>query len=116
MFPQAVATTAALLVFSLVTKVLLETPDASGAHALELLHQAAHWREVAAQDSDPALRLQHAATASTLLNAARTLARDAELERGCGVNVPRLARKLEAAVADARQSITKVAAAATSSS
>ena len=105
MFSQAVATTSALLLFSLTTKLLLETPDLTAAHALELLHQATHWREVAAQDADPALRLQHAATASTLLHAARTFARDAELERGSGVNVSRLARKLEAAVAEARQSV-----------
>lgn len=104
MFAQAVATTSTLFLVSLVTKLLLEGPDAQGEHGRELLRQATHWRDVAGQDADPLLRLQHAAVASALLQAARTVARDADLERASGINVPRLARFLETRVRDARQS------------
>ena len=89
---QALATTSLLLLGSLVTKLLLEGTGTTADAAQELLRQALHWRDVASQDADPTLRLQHAATASTLVKAARTLARDTDLERILGMDVPRLAR------------------------
>lgn len=105
LFAQAVSTTGALFVLSIVTKLLLENRGEASESAHELLRQALHWREVSAQDADDALRLQHASTAAALLQAARTVARDADLERAAGVDVPRLARSLEARVSDARQSL-----------
>ena len=105
MLAQAASTTAVLLLLSLLTKLLFEAHEGVGSHARELLRQALHWRDVAAQDADGALRLQHAATASALLQAARTLLRDVELERASGVDVPRLARSLETLVAEARQTV-----------
>lgn len=103
LFAQAVATTTVLIAASLVSKLLLEGNEGPAGYAQELLRQALHWRDVATQDADAALRLQHATAASTLLQAARTITRDADLERATGMDVPRLARSMEAAVADARQ-------------
>jgi hypothetical protein len=106
MLAHAAATTAVLGAASVASK-LFETQEVSAAStrraAEELLHQSLHWRDVALQDADPALRLQHAAAAATLLQAARTVACDADLERASGMDVARLARALEANVADARQ-------------
>lgn len=103
LFAQAVATTTVLFVAALLSKLLLEGNETTAGYAQELMRQALHWRDVATQDSDPALRLQHATAASTLLQAARTITRDADLERATGVDVPRLARSLETRVTDARQ-------------
>lgn len=108
MLAQAVSTTAILLGVSLLSKLLLETHVPVGGHAHELLRQAVHWRDVALQDADPATRLQHLATAAALLQAARTIARDADLERASGVDVPRLARSLETQVVDVRQILQPV--------
>jgi hypothetical protein len=103
MLAHAMTTTAALVVLSLVSKVLLESHESTAA-ALELLRQATHWRDVAAQEADVALQLQHAATAAALLTAARTVVRDVDLERASGTDVPRLARSLTRQLARARQS------------
>lgn len=102
MLTQAVSTTAALFLAAVLSKILLDSHDAGG-HASELMRQALHWRDVSVQDSDPVLRLQHAATAAALLSAARGLCGDADLERASGMDVPRLARSLETAVVNARQ-------------
>jgi hypothetical protein len=113
LFAQAAFGTAALFTFSLVSKLLLETPgEGVSGSAHELLRQAIHWRDVAAQDADDAMRLQHASTAAALLQAARTIARDSDLELVAGVDVPRLARSLQARVTDARQNVQAEAPAA----
>jgi hypothetical protein len=103
MLTHALTTTGALMVVSLVSKVLLESHESTAA-ALELLRQASHWRDAAAQEADVALKVQHAATAAALLTAARTVVRDVDLERASGTDVPRLARSLTRELARARQS------------
>lgn len=100
---HTLATTTALLVLSLVSKLLVAPAD--DAHGPELLRQALHWRDVARQDASAALRLQHGATAAAYLQCARVVARDDELERAVGLSVPQLHRALEQAVTEARQSV-----------
>lgn len=104
MIVQAAATTSALVALCVFARLLHDERHAeSPAHAL--VQQALHWREVAAQDGDAALRLQHATTAATLLQAARAVAQDDALERASGMDVPKLARALDADMADARAAL-----------
>ena len=105
---HAVTVTGLLLAGSLMCKLLGEDADAHHTPAAELFRQALHWREIATQDNDSALRLQHAASASAMLQAARTLLRDADLERATGMDVSRLARTLDAQLAEARQSVRPI--------
>lgn len=113
MLQHALTVTAVLVLVSLFSKLLADEHHAGG-RTVELLQQALHMRDVATQDADPALRLQHAASAVAFLQAARTMARDADLERESGVDVPRLARSLEARVMEARQSVRPPSAYASS--
>lgn len=103
MFAQAVSTTTVLFLVSLLSKLLYEPAHEGAVHAHELLRQAVYLRDVAAQDADSTLKLQHAAAAAATLQAARTIARDTDLERASGFDVPRLARSLDALVAEARR-------------
>ena len=107
MWTHAVATTAVLTMAVLLSKAAGEVgrAPAHADRAAELLWQALHWRDVAAQDGDAALRLQHLAAASATLHAARTLARDADLERASSIDVSRLARTLEEHLRDARAAV-----------
>jgi hypothetical protein len=105
MFAQAVSTTTVLLVVSLLSKLLYEPSHEGASVSHELLRQAVHLRDVALQDADGTLKLQHAAAAAATLQAARTLARDADLERASGLDVSRLARSLDGHVADARRAL-----------
>lgn len=102
---QAVSTTVVLLATALFSKLLLDVNEPTASAARELLTQALHRRAMAAQATDPALRLQYAAGAATLLQAARTVLRDEELERATGRDVTRLARSLEHQVSEARQTL-----------
>lgn len=100
----AALVTAALVVGSLVARGAAD-PDAPRLDAAaDLAHRAVQWRATAEEDVDPLARLQHAAAALAYLQSARALARDDALERALGVDVSRLARRMERAVAAARQS------------
>ena len=83
-----------------------ETSGASTRAAGELFRQSLHWRDVSAQDGEPTMRLQHAAMAAAFLQAARAVARDAELERAAGVSVSRTARSLDDKLYAAREACT----------
>lgn len=108
MLSQAIATTTVLLVVSLVTKLAFESGDASGdSGGGELVRQAVHFRTLATQDADAALRLQHLAMALAYIDAARALHRDETLERSSGRDVARLARHLERQVAEARKALAR---------
>ena len=107
MLSQAVATTTVLLVVSLVTKLAFESGDAPGDGGGELVRQAVHFRTLATQDADAALRLQHLAMALAYVDAARALHRDETLERSSGRDVARLARHLERQVAEARKALAR---------
>lgn len=109
MLAHAVCTSGILAVASVVSKAVTD-PSERASGAVELLRQALHWQDVAVQDSDPALRLQHATRAQAMLDAARIVMTDIELERSSGVHVQRTARELDALSSDARQSVTKRAA------
>ena len=103
MFAQAVSTTTVLFLVALLSKLLYEPGHETASHAHELLRQAVHLRDVAQQDTEPTLKLQHAAAAAATLQAARTIARDTDLERASGLDVPRLARSLDTLVTEARR-------------
>lgn len=110
MLAQAASTTAVLFLASLLCKLCYEGAESSPSSAAELLREALHWRDVAAQDTDPAMRLQHAASAAAMLNAARMVAKDVVLERASQLDVPKLAKTLESDVAEARKAVpSKVA-------
>lgn len=104
MLAHAASTTAVLFCVALATKLLTE-PQAGGVGGGELVRQSLHWRDVAAQDADTRLKLQHATYAAALLHAARTVSSDILLEQAVGIDIPRLARKLETKVAEARDAI-----------
>lgn len=103
MLLQIGTTTFLLAAAALVSKFAAEPGLGGSSIALELMRACLHWRDLAQQDTDAVLRLQHAATAAAYLQASRRAARDADLERACGLDVARLEEKLEAAVADARE-------------
>lgn len=100
---QAGATTGLLFAASLISKIVFDPHADASRSAYELLRQALHARDLAAQDADATLRLQHSTQAATLMQAARTLARDVDLERLSGIDVSRLSRSLETRVMEARQ-------------
>lgn len=100
MLALATVTTAGLLLLAVASKVVMD--DVPTDHAPELLRQAIHWRDVSVQDTDPVVRLQHTAMASALVQASRALARDSDLERAVGIDVPRLGRSLETRMQQAR--------------
>lgn len=103
MLQQALFVSSGVLVVSLVTR-LFGDPDASSAEQSgDLIQMALHWRDVAAQDTDAALRLQHASTAAAYVHAARALTRDDALDRTVGLDVARLARHMDKRVVEARQ-------------
>ena len=110
MLAQAVSTSLVLLLGSLLAKLLVDTHDTTsvGGNAHSLLRQALHWRDVAAQDVDPIMQLQHAASGAAFLHAARTISKDSELERIAGVDVSKLARGLEKRMTTARQNVQAV--------
>lgn len=102
---RATLATVALAAVSLVARSWTDPDAAVVDAAADLVRRAAQWRDATAQDTDPALRLQHAATALAYIHAARALAHDASLERRTGVSVARLTRSAERAVVRARQSV-----------
>ena len=105
MLGQATSTTAILVVVSVIAKVIYEDARATSsttAAATELLHRALQWREYATQDRHAGLRLQHAAMAVAMLEAARSIAKERDLERATGMDVSRLSRSLDAQMNDAR--------------
>ena len=106
MIAQAASTTGVLLLIALISKVMYEdaraTSSTTGA-AVELLQRAIQWREYATQDGNASLRLQHAAMAAAMLEAARSIARERDLERAAGIDVSRLARSMDAQLTEARE-------------
>ena len=105
MIAQAASTTGILLLTAVMAKVMYEDARASSSTtnaAVEFLQRAIQWREYATQDGHAGLRLQHAAMAVAMLDAARGLARERDLERAAGIDVSRLARSLETQLSEAR--------------
>lgn len=105
MIAQAASTTGVLLLVAVMAKVMYEDARSSSSTtsaAVEFLQRAIQWREYATQDGHAGLRLQHAAMAVAMLDAARVLARERDLERASGMDVSRLARSFEAQLMEAR--------------
>ena len=105
MIAQAASTTGVLLLVALISKVMYEDARATSSTtsaAVELLQRAIQWREYATQDGNASLRLQHAAMAAAMLEAARSIARERDLERAAGIDVSRLARSMDAQLNEAR--------------
>ena len=113
MITQAASTTGVLLLAAVLAKVMYEDARASSSTtnaAVEFLQRAIQWREYSTQDGHAGLRLQHAAMAVAMLEAARSLARERDLERAAGLDVSRLARSLEAQLIEARQLVSSTKA------
>lgn len=91
-----------LLFVSLLGKLLAQPVASELSKSQELLRLCLHWRDIASQDTNVVLRLQHATMASTFLNAACVLSTNAELERASGMDVGNLAKTLEQMIADTR--------------
>lgn len=73
----------ALLVLALVST--LSRPPALPLEVQELVHSAAQYHEMAKQDADPAIALQHSTQALVTLQLARRLASDDTLMHACHV-------------------------------
>ena len=103
MISSVISTTSMLVFASLGSKLLLSQPVSNSASkAYELLRNCLQWKDMAYQDTDIVLRLQHASTAAAFLQAARIMARDAELERASGIDINNLAIGLEKTTTEAR--------------
>lgn len=105
MLVPAIGVTTLLVIASLTTRFAQDPEGRDHAAAADLAYKAMQWRETAAQDTEPTLRLQHAAYAMGYMHAARSLVRDDVLERRLGMNVSRLTRTIERHVMDARQTL-----------
>ena len=112
MLATAVGVTGVLVAASLLTRVAHDPEEGALDAAADLVYKATQWRETAVQDTDPALRLQHAAFAMAYMHAARSIARDAALERRTGMNVARAGRAMDRRVLEARQNLRPDAASA----
>lgn len=77
-----------------------------GVQGAHLLREAMHLRTLAQQDSDPAVKLFHYAQASAYVQAARSMARDAELEQSAGLDVTRLTRALDHQILRLREQLS----------
>ena len=73
--------------------------------SVQLVHRATHWYNVAVHDSCPLMTLQHYGMAMSMLDAARSLVSDYELQRKTGINIARYARKVEQKARKTRQSV-----------
>lgn len=104
MLTQAMTTTSMLVMASLLSKLVATSQTASADHSksYELLRSCIHWRDLAQQDTDLVLRLQHAATAAALLQSSRMLARDVDLERASGMDISNLVQSLDQTVSESR--------------
>ena len=104
MFAHSVYTTGLLALGSVVAKALLDTREDVSV-ARELLSQAVHWQDVSLQDTDAVLRIQHSTRALAMLDAARIVASDRDLERCSGIQVSRMAKELERTLGELRHQI-----------
>lgn len=107
MLSHCVAVVVGLLSVSLLSKLLFEHPGKSTEDQIQtLVQEALHWRDVAASEvADPPLHLTYLVTASTYLQATRTLADDVSIERAVGLDVAKLNDALERDAARVRQSV-----------
>ena len=100
---HAITSTVLLVVLALTSRMLVLEPISPDAlKAQELLRQCLHWRDLAMQDTDAVLRLQHATTAHAYLQSARYVSTDVHLERSSGMDIQRLAHSVEDMLGDAR--------------
>ena len=102
MLTHCLAVTTGLIVVSILSKVLFENNVTAEQQIRMLVDQSLHWRDVATNDKNPVVKLEHFVTASTFLNAARSIANDVEVERASGIDVARLAQELEREVVACR--------------
>ena len=95
--------TAGVLCASVAAKVM-ETPDATASNiSTDLAQQALYWKDIACNDENLVIRLQHYITSATLLQVARSLSSDQELERVSGVDVAKVSRSVDNRIAKTRQ-------------
>lgn len=103
---HSLKTIAMLVTGGLVAASVLSRGSAAGdADALDAacgaVEKALDWKRVAEQDYDPAVRVGNLSLATGYLSVARQMATDGDLERRTSTQVRKLARKIEAARAQA---------------
>lgn len=93
---NAIIVTLFLLVLTILSKVLNDTPYSSNTQSgVDLLNKSLKWRKIAAQDSQPFLKLQHLIFSSAYISAARQIAKDSELEKIMGIDLLKLRKSNE---------------------
>lgn len=102
MLTHCLVVTVGLIVVSVLSKVIFDGGVTTEHQSRMLVEQAVHWRDVAKNDVDDIVKLEHYVTASTFLSAARSIANDVVVERASGVDVVRLANELEKGVVASR--------------
>ena len=103
---HAVSVVLVFLVLSVLNRIMMDGSLRNNVkHASDLLQRTMHWSEMATQDREAAVRLQHSAMAMAYLDAARSMSRDDELERACGVDVDRLAKTVDDMVTESRRTL-----------
>lgn len=88
---------------------------ASDSRVQEVLRLCLHWRDVAHNTDDLVLKMQHVATSLAMLNAARCMTSDRDLEQLYAIDVTRLMRSLESLMTKTRQSVAASVTQTTSS-
>ena len=103
MITQAIFSTASLGFIAIVSRMLTENSvtDEHGA-GMQLMYESLHWRDVALQDTDAIVRLQHSAMALAYLQGARSTTRDIVLERSLGMDINKFSKSVNSLVYEAR--------------
>ena len=107
MYANVGAVSGVLLGASLLSKVAADPSPRSllTSHASSLVARARTHLAFADEATSPVVRLENLVRASALLEAARGLASDADVESEVGTSVPRLLARLERRSAEARSQI-----------
>ena len=93
---NAIIVSMALLVLTLLSKVLNDSPQSMNTQAgVELINHALKWRRISAQDSQPFMKIQHLIFAVAYINAARQIAKDSDLEKVSGLDLRKLRKLLD---------------------
>ena len=92
--PWKVSVVAISVILLLLLLSMLFKPQPYSSNLKELVRQSAQLYEMARQDKDPAIALQHASESIAILSVVRHLAADSVIEHASGVKVSELAALL----------------------
>ena len=103
---NAVIVTIILLVLIILSKVLNDPSSASNTQsAVELVQQGLKLKQIAAQDSQLFLKLQHNIMATSYIQAARYICKDTQIEKITGIDLRKLKKVIED---ETRQTIANI--------